>query len=188
MDIQKIRSLLNRDCVIDNNVIVDFSELGCITVWGSVFTSMAIPQSILGKEVIHHSEEALKGFGFSTASITTDEGYAIFAEVLNNHRGLSEYDAELIAIAAEKKLVCVSNEKAIMTACQGYRVETTGTIGILCSAYENRILTGKTFAAYLDKLFSDKCTCFISPKLQQEVLTHYAKTIPEISALGKGHK
>ncbi len=188
MDIQKIRSLLNRDCVIDNNVLVDFSELGCIAILDSIFASVAIPQSIIDKEVIHDSEVALKGLGFSSVSITTDEGYVIYAKVLNKYRGLSEYDAELIAIAAEKKLVCVSNEKAITTVCRGYKVETTGTIGILCSAYENRILAGRAFAAHLDKLFSDKCTCFISPKLQQEVLTHYVKTIPEISALAKGHK
>ena len=52
MDTNKIKALLGKEAIIDNNIICDLSELGCIELLNKIFSKVLIPKSIVDTEII----------------------------------------------------------------------------------------------------------------------------------------
>ena len=60
MDTNKIKALLGKEAVIDNNIICDLSELGCIELLNKIFKKVLIPKSIIDMEVIQFKDSLEK--------------------------------------------------------------------------------------------------------------------------------
>lgn len=171
MNTKKIKALLGKEAVIDNNIICDLSELGCIELLNKVFKKVLIPKSIVDTEIIQF-KDSLDKLDYSEAVIETIDGYSFMSKILTDHGGLTDCDAEVVAIAYEKYVLCTSNEKRIMTTCKENDIEFTGTLGILCCAYEHLIIDIKTLEILINKLQYD-CSCFLSNRVVNEVRNNY---------------
>lgn len=174
MDIEKILRLKDQIGVLDNNILNDFFELDRMDILNQVFSRLHIPQSILDDEVIDTGlQNSLTHLEYSPISIQEAETYIFFSEIVEKRPGLSEYDAECIAIAKESLIYCTSNEKRVINTCLEYGVSCTGTIGILCCAFEYEILNKSDFSLLITKLFSDECSAHISRHLQAMIRDYY---------------
>ena len=171
MDTNKIKALLGKEAVIDNNIICDLSELGCIELLNKIFKKVLIPKSIIDMEVIQF-KDSLEKIDYLEVAIETIEGYTFMSKILTEHSGLTDCDAEVVTIAYEKYLLCTSNEKRIMTTCEENNIEFTGTLGILCCAYEHSVIDIRTLEELINKLQYD-CSCFLSKRVLQEVRNYY---------------
>ncbi|ADU93758.1 hypothetical protein GYMC52_1295 [Geobacillus sp. Y412MC52] len=173
MDVRKIRGLYKKRAVVDNNVLNDFYELGRMDLLTRVFGRVCVPESILLNETPGDIQKALRQIDYETVSLHTEEGYGLMYQLLTEWTGLSEYDAELIAIAGQDMILCSSNEKRIMNACESYGIEYTGTLGILCCAYEHQLIGREEFKGLIDRLFSDECSCHLHPRLKNQIDKQY---------------
>lgn len=174
MDIQKIRSLMGKKGVLDNNILNDFTELQCISLLNQVFSKIYIPQSILDREAtIEAIQSNLEWLEYQMIALEQPESFEFLLRILEEKPALSEYDAECIAIAKEKMIYCTSNEKRVMNTCQEYGIETAGTIGILCCAYEFEIIDRNEFERLIKKLFSPDCTAYLGSKVKKAVFFQY---------------
>lgn len=172
MDIQKIRNLYNKTAVLDNNIISDFIELDSLDIINKVFLTVMIPASIYENEVLYEDKEHLNGLEFQLVAFETVSSFELFSEIRTRKRRLTDYDVEVIVIAHEKAVLCSSNELEIKKTCDEYGIKHTGTIGILCCAYENGIITKVEFKNLLLKLFYE-CSCRISRQLMNAVISNY---------------
>lgn len=171
MDTNKIKALLGKEAIIDNNIICDLSELGCIELLNKIFSKVLIPKSIVDTEIIQF-RDSLENIEYREAVIETIEGYSFMSKILTDHGGLTDCDAEVVTIAYEKYVLCTSNEKRIMTTCKENNIEFTGTLGILCCAYEHSIIDIQTLEMLINKLQYD-CSCFLSNKILDKVRNNY---------------
>lgn len=172
MDRVKIRGLYGQIAVVDNNIICDLCELDCLQMLNILFSEVMIPQSILEDEVIEFKSE-LKKLIYTPVSITEFKTYEFLGGILQAHGGLTSYDAELVSIAYEKCVLCTSNEKRIKTTCEENDIQYTGTLGILCLAYEKNIITKDGLNTYINRL-QNECTCFLSARVVNVVRKAYA--------------
>jgi predicted nucleic acid-binding protein len=174
LNIQKIKGLLGKDAVLDNNILNDFTELQCISLLNKVFTKVYIPQSILEREAILETIQSnIEWLEYQPTALEQAESYEFLLKIIEEKPALSEYDAECIAIAKENMIYCTSNERRIMLTCEEYNIECTGTIGILCCAYENGIIELEYFEELVKKLFSPDCTSYLGPKIKRAVFSYY---------------
>jgi predicted nucleic acid-binding protein len=173
LDLTKIRGLYQKKATVDNNVLNDLAELGRIDLLEKVFEEIQIPSSILQDETLDFVKKQLLKIKYYETSISTEDGLTLLGELLTNWTGLSDYDAEIISIAKQNMVLCSSNEKRIMNACDFYGIEFCGTVGILCCAFEFEIVTSDDLYDLLEKLFSDECTCHLNHKLKIPIYKHY---------------
>ncbi|KZZ83189.1 hypothetical protein [Bacillus sp. SJS] len=174
INIQKIRSLIGRVGVLDNNLLNDFTELQCISLLNKVFVKVYIPQSILDREAILETIQSnIEWLEYQPTALEHAESYEFLLKIIEEKPALSSFDAECIAIAREKMIYCTSNEKRVMSICQEYDIECTGTIGILCCAYEHKILSLEQFEQLLKKLFSPDCTEYLGPEIKKSIFSYY---------------
>jgi predicted nucleic acid-binding protein len=160
--------------VLDNNILNDFTELQCISLLNKVFVKVYIPQSILDREAILETIQSnIEWLEYQPTALEQEESYEFLLKIIDEKPALSSYDAECIAIAKEKMIYCTSNEKRVMSTCQEYDIECTGTIGILCCAYEHEIISLEQFEQLLKKLFSSECTAYIGPKIKKAIFSYY---------------
>lgn len=171
---QKIKSLMGKVGVLDNNILNDFTELQCISLINQVFVKVYIPQSILEREAILETIQSnIEWLEYQPTAIEKVESYEFLSGILKDKPALSDYDAECIAIAREKMIYCTSNEKRVMSICNEYNVECTGTIGILCCAFEHGIISKGKFEGLIKKLFSPECSSYLGKKVKKAVFTFY---------------
>ncbi|MBU7595696.1 hypothetical protein FVO58_24935 [Metabacillus halosaccharovorans] len=160
--------------VLDNNILNDFTELQCISLINKVFAKVYIPQSILEREAILETIQSnIEWLEYQPTAIEKFESYEFLSRILKDKPALSDYDAECIAIAREKMIYCTSNEKRVMSICNEYNVECTGTIGILCCAFEHGILSKGEFEGFIKKLFSPECSSYLGKKVKKAVFSYY---------------
>ncbi len=167
IDREKLLRIYKTSAVIDNNIICDFFELEAIELLNKMFSEVFIPQSIIDNEVMDKYIEDLNKLKYSPTAIKQAETYEFLAKIVEKRKGLSDYDAEVVAIAYENLTLCTSNEKRMTATCEEYNIEYTGTLGILCSLYDNMGIDKQYFINLLNKLKS--CTCYISPELIKAV-------------------
>jgi predicted nucleic acid-binding protein len=174
INIQKIKSLMGKVGVLDNNILNDFTELQCISLINKVFVKVYIPQSILDREAIVETIKSnIEWLEYQSTALHQFESYEFLSKILLEKPALTDYDAECIAIAREKMIYCTSNEKRVMSICQEYDIECTGTIGILCCAYEHEIISRDEFERLLKKLFSPECSAYLGRKVKHAVFSYY---------------
>jgi predicted nucleic acid-binding protein len=145
LDVDKIRALFGKTAILDNEV----------------------------RPSLGYREKIDSELLYTPVAIETIEGFEFYKTVEEKYKSLSEYDVEVIVIAKEKAVLCTSNERNIMRACEEFGIHFTGTIGILCCAWEyKRIETHKEFSLLMRKLFYE-CSCWLSPYLKKQVFDSY---------------
>lgn len=172
IDIEKIRGLRGKPGVLDNNVITDLTELECMGLINVVFSRVLIPLSILEAEVTQDSLGDLDNLEYAVAAMETLDSFSLFKEISTKKKGLTEYDVEVIVIAREKAVLCTSNEKQIRTTCREYGIEHTGTVGILCCAFEHKEISRETFERLMYKLFNES-SCRLGKGIKKDVIEYY---------------
>ncbi|QOS99882.1 hypothetical protein JNUCC42_03745 [Brevibacterium sp. JNUCC-42] len=85
---------------------------------------------------------------------------------------LTDYDVEVVALAKERAVLCTSNERKIHQICDEYDIESTGTLGVLCCAYEHRVIEHTEFSKLIRKLCYETSS-WISSKLKKQIMDHY---------------
>mgnify|MGYP006299019153 FL=1 len=69
--------------------------------------------------------------------------------------------------------MAVSNDNPVRQICKRYDIEITGTLGVICSAYENNLISFNEMEKGFKYLFSDKSSCYLSNRLKRMVFDHY---------------
>lgn len=156
--------------VVDNNVLVDLFELGCLNLLFKVFDNVMIPQILYESEVQHKVKLELQKFRFSLANIETEIGYSTYQILITNvqYQRLSRYDKFAISIAKEKIYYCNSNDLPVRKACEQLGVNYTGVLGVLGRAYKKDVINETDLRRFLSKLLSDETSCFIKESIVRD--------------------
>lgn len=170
MNKNNLKQFSSREAVIDNNILIDFCELGRLDILFKVFETVEIPDGIFNCEVSKEVKHELEGWEYGVASINSIDGYNFYESLrtTNEFSGLSRCDRLLITIAKQNKCVCSSNDGLLRKACIQHRISFTGTLGIIGAAYELKIICEKEFNQLINKIFSDETSCYISKKTLRE--------------------
>ncbi len=158
-----IYHLSNISVVVDNNILVDLFELGCMNLLFSAFESVTIPKVIYDDEITLEIKDLLSNYDFQLGNLNTVIGLETYATLVNDidYKRLSRYDRVAISIAKENSYYCNSNDKPVRKACERLGVKFTGILGVLGRAYVKNTITRLQLFAFLDELISDKTSCFI---------------------------
>ncbi|MFW6030002.1 MAG: hypothetical protein ACOCRO_07075 [Halanaerobiales bacterium] len=166
---------------MDNNILTDFMELTAaleydyMNILNQLFSKITIPTPILDDETI---SDDLGSLQYAEGVFKSELGYSIFMELGRSEdkmaKRLSQYDRYVIAIAGEADLLAVSNDKPVREICKKYDIEVTGTIGIISSAYENKLIFFQQMEHAFIFLFSDQSSCYLDNRLKSMVFGHYS--------------
>ncbi|WP_459836210.1 hypothetical protein [Halanaerobaculum tunisiense] len=150
-------------------------EENYMLILNQLFSEVIIPIPILEDENIHDSLDDLE---YKEGVFETNLGFGIFKELGNSGdkmaKKLSEYDRHVIAIAGEADILAISNDKPVREICKKYDIEITGALGVICSAYENNLISFEIMKQGLKFLFSEESTCYLSNRLKDIVFGHYS--------------
>lgn len=180
MNTERLKNFKGETIVVDNNILTDFMEITAalsfdyISILNQLFKKVKIPTPVLEDENIYDDLGSLK---FIEGTIESELGYNIFIELGDSDdniaKRLSEYDRIVIAIAGEGDLLAVSNDKPVRDICKNYDIKVTGTLGIIISAYENKIIEFSQLKDCLEFLFSEDSSCYLSNYLKSEIYSYY---------------
>jgi len=182
MNREKIKQHKGKMVIIDNNMLIDFKEINSkfnknlFPILKSIFSQLLIPD-IYYFELETETAKIVLLNKIEKATLKTEKGFGLLKKLLENKikgsSGLTEYDKYLVSLSKEYNALCGTNDGAIRKICDRLKIETIGTIGILACCYENNSLGEKEFESYLKFLFSSQSSCFLSPKIKQEILSLY---------------
>ena len=180
MNTEQLKDFKGETIVVDNNILTDFMEITMaleydyLSILNKLFSEVKIPTPVLEDENIY---ESLGNLNYIEGTISTKIGFKIFIELGNSDdsiaKRLSEYDRIVIAIAGGSGLLAVSNDKPVREICDRYSIKVTGTLGIIISAYENRIIDYSHMLDCLEFLFSEESSCYLSKNLKTEIYDYY---------------
>ncbi len=168
------------DAVVDNNILMDFYELGRLELLFGCFNILIIPRMIYTEEMLNEIKTILEkeDYDYEICDIRTDSGLKIYQTLTSDqtYKGLSHYDRIAIAIAGENLYYCSSNDLPVRKACEALNVKYTGTLGILGRCYVQGLLKFADLDTCLDMLCSDETSCYISEtlidKFKEDIKTH----------------
>lgn len=95
----------------------------------------------------------------------------VFFKELKKFKALSIYDRLVISIALQK-IICVSNDKPVRKICKKYGINSTGTLGILCAAFEKGIISKKELKELIDEYRSNS-GAYINKDIINEIIRIY---------------
>lgn len=129
-----------RPAIIDANVIIDLDEIRALELLEQVFARVVISEQVVHFEL---GTINLAKISFEKGNIASTEGYRLFGQLGEQYLQLSQYDREIVSIAYEKGLVCVTNERPMRTVCQAYNITVVGTLGVLGCANQTGLISQK---------------------------------------------
>lgn len=156
--------------VVDNNVLVDLFEIGCLNLLFDIFVDVIIPQIIYDDELPPEIKIEIEKNKFHIGLIETEVGLETYALLVNEieFKKLSSYDRFAISIAKENLYYCNSNDKPVRNACKKLNVKYTGVLGVLGRSYIKGIITIEQLETYIEKLISDDTSCYIDLKVIEQ--------------------
>ncbi|WP_158306740.1 hypothetical protein [Alicyclobacillus acidocaldarius] len=141
--------------IIDNSVLNEFAALGAVKLLKLVFAPVYMAENMIRDEVrFPNAEAAFDELAPIHIALDTEHGLRCWSEIMTKRKVLSRYDAEVIALAIERSLVCCTSDRAMMKTCDIYQVRRIGTLGVLACAYQHGHVNEGTFRSLVDKLFS----------------------------------
>ena len=168
---EKIKKLIDKVAILDTNVIIDFQRLSYLEIPLQVFSKVFVSGFVVSKELPAEVVKKLKDLGYDIANLETEEGYSFFQE-LKKFKALSVYDRLVISIALQEKIICVSNDKPVRKICKKYGINSTGTLGILCAAFEKGIISKKELKELIDEYRSNS-GAYINKDIINEIIRIY---------------
>lgn len=156
--------------VVDTCVLIDLDELNCLHLLSQIIPSVTVSKITHDSEVNDALKAKLNSYPIKLVNITTEIGYQLYEQLINDprYKKLSMYDAFAIAIAKEQGIYCGSNEKLIRKACEEFGVAYLGTLGILGLAYELKQISQEELEHYLSVLESGATSCYITKDIIDE--------------------
>lgn len=157
----------NISVVVDNNVLVDLFEIGCLYLLFAVFDDVIIPQIIYDDELPQEIKQEIKKHKFQLGHIDTESGLETYRLLVNENefKKLSRYDRFAISIAKENLYYCNSNDKPVRHACDKLNVKYTGVLGVLGRSFIKDHITKGKLETLIDLLISDQTSCYIDLKV-----------------------
>lgn len=168
----KVKSLYKKRAIIDTCTIIDLFELNATYLPLKIFSEVYISGNIIIEELDRQEAEELKKLGYNILNLETNRGYSLFSQLGKHYQSLSIPDRVIISIAYEKNLVCCTNEEMARKACSKIGVEYTGTLGILCCAFEYGIIDKNTFSNLLST-YESECSAYITSEIIQQIRKEY---------------
>lgn len=168
----KFKSLYRKSIVIDTCTITDLFDINATYLPLKIFSEVFVSEMIFIKELDEQQVNDLKKLGYKSTNLETDKGYFLVSQLEVKYPGLSEIDKIVISIAYEKGLVCCTNDGNARKACEEMGIEYTGTLGILCCAFESKIINKDTFSNLLFK-YENESSAYIKPAIIQSIRKLY---------------
>ncbi len=169
---KKFNSLYKKDVILDTNTIIDLNELNQILLPCKLFQNVYYSKNAFIEELDEELKRSVETAGYKPICIETNDGYVSLFYLKENHKALSICDKVVISIAAEKKILCCTNDKPARQACAAVDVKPIGTIGILCGCYENGIIKHEELTAIFNKYVYD-CSSRLGQDLIDEIRVLY---------------
>jgi predicted nucleic acid-binding protein len=176
-----IKDYFGEKAVLDNNILSDFLEIEnhfkdkCFHLINKVFKDVIIPKLIIDDEVIVEKNK-FADLHYNPGILNTEIGFKTLYDLTNTDNcSLSIYDMHVIALCKQTGYMCITNDKPVRKTCEFYEINYTGTIGIIACAYENGIIKYKKLYNYIQFLFSEKSSCYLSKDLKTKILKYYFK-------------
>lgn len=160
----------NISVVVDNNVLIDLSEIGCLSLLFEIFDDVIIPQIIYDDEIPSEIKLEIQQYQFRVGLIETEVGFETYALLVNEteFKKLSKYDRFAISMAKENLYYCNSNDKPVRNACEKLNVKYTGVLGVLGRSYIKEKITKDKLESFINLLASDKTSCYIDLRIIDE--------------------
>lgn len=173
-----MKNLLNSpptSIAVDTCVLIDLDELNCLHLLSQIIPSVTISKITHDNEVNDELKAKLNPYPIKLVNITTETGYQLYQQLINDprYKKLSMYDAFAIAIAKEQGIYCGSNEKLIRKACDEFGILYLGTLEILGLAYQFKRISQEELEHYLSLLESGTTSCYIT----KDVIDEFRKEI-----------
>lgn len=149
---RKFKSLSNKNIIFDTNVLIDFKELGIFCYLPRLFKQMHYSANAYYHEFDNELKLIIEK-DFVKLNLVTNDGYTTYQYLANNHKALSLPDKVFICIAKENNLICCTNELPARKVCEDLDLVVTGTIGVICSLYENKIINHIELSKFLCEYF-----------------------------------
>lgn len=164
MVIVNFRKFFHRRAIIDANVIIDFYEIEALSLLEQVFA-----QIFISEQVVHFELRTvdLTNLSFKKSNILSTEGYRLFFQLGEQYpQQLSQYDREILAIAHENSLICVTNEQRMRQVCKEYDILAVGTLGVLGCAKQTGLISKKRLGSLVDLL--EHSSCYLGKELLRD--------------------
>ena len=160
--------------VVDNNILIDLFELGCLHLLFLCFKIVIIPKVLYEHEVSENIKIELSVFEFHLADIETERGLEIYRFLLSdvNYRKLSRMDRFAISIAGEKHYYCNSNDLPVRRACDDLGIKYTGILGVLGRAFHMLFISREELDEYIGKIESNLTSCYIKHEVIKDFYEH----------------
>lgn len=168
---EKIKKLINKVAILDTNVIIDFQRLEHLEIPPQVFSKVFVSGFVVSKELPPEIVKQLKNLGYNVVNLNTEKGYKFFHE-LKKFKALSVYDRLIISTAFQEKIVCVSNDKPVRRVCKEYGIKSTGTLGILCAAFEKKIISKEKLEELIE-IYQNNSGAYVSKEIINEIRRIY---------------
>ncbi|ATY84511.1 hypothetical protein CVV65_05700 [Kyrpidia spormannii] len=147
--------LYGTSAIVDNSVLNELASLGSVRLLNGVFSRVYMAENMIRVEArFPGANKALAELAPVRIAAETEEEIGFWAEIMRKRKALSRNDAEMIAIAAQRSLVCCTSDGPMIKTCEMYGIRRTGTLGVLALSYRRGHITPKEFCVLVDKLFS----------------------------------
>ena len=159
----KLKSLYKTSAIIDNNILIDFFEIGQLDLLFKIFDNIGIPQIIYHREVDDIIKEALNQYSFDINIMSTLDALETYGTLTSTQKfkRLSDCDKVAVSIAKEFDCYCSSNDGLIRKACKSLEIDYVGSLGVIGCAFENDVINHEDFILMVGKLLSDETSCYI---------------------------
>lgn len=181
---KKFKSLYKTDIILDTNSIIDLQELDLLNLPKKVFNKVYISNNILIEELNEAEGNLLKQIDYMPLNLQTNEGFSKLYYLEKNNKRLSTPDKVVISIAYENNIICCTNDKPARSACESIGVQVTGTIGILCCAFEYSIIDHHTFCNIFNK-YCNGTSSYINQEIANTIKKLYNISDNSILSLKK---
>lgn len=161
----KFQLLYKKNVILDSNTINDLDALNRLGLTVQLFNEVYYSKNAFLQEMDGLVQHKLVKAGYKPLCLERNDGYLRYQYLKEYHKALSKCEKVIIAIAAERGILCCTNDKPARMACEDIGVELVNTAGILCGCYENGIIGFNE----LIKLFN-KYIYYCRPRLSVELI------------------
>ncbi len=136
----------------DTNIWFDFYMVSCLDIPFKLPCTFIMFGEALRKEIIHPPGliSELQEKGLQAVDIDTEEFY-LAEELRSKYRKISVYDSIALSIAKSRGILLVTGDNALRQAALKESVKVQGTIGLLDSVYEKKLIGRMEYISCLER-------------------------------------
>lgn len=169
---QLFRSLYSKKVILDSNILFDLQELKCLDLPIKIFQEAYVSKNALLEEFSQQDVDQIIKLGYIPEYLKTNDGYSKLFYLNEKYPQLSTPDKVVICIAFEKNIICCTNDGNARKACNNISVALSGTLGILCCAFEHKIIDWDKFVSLFNS-YGINTSAHVSDELRDEIRRLY---------------